>query len=291
MILAQAGETAAGVIPGPTIGQTVAVCVAVACFVAASAGSTWALKHSRWQASRSWVWAWAAAGLACNVVVLLWRGEQLGWDWPLKHRFDTFVMLAGMVGLVGLWADLWWRWEATGAAFAPMAGLLEICALTGLADYRIAPGPQPAGVIFLVHVVAFVLAGVCLAVAGVAGGFYLALDRRLRRPGAFLSAGRYPSLEALERLNIRAATVGFPLLTIGLWLGMLQIWNEPDRLAWLTDAKVICTMIVWLMYAALLHMQHLPTFRGTRIAWLSMLSTLGLLVTFVVSDFVVTKHP
>jgi ABC-type transport system involved in cytochrome c biogenesis permease subunit len=160
-----------------------------------------------------------------------------------------------------------------------------------MADYQIAPGPQPSGAVFLVHVAAFVLAAVCLAVAGVAGGFYLALHRRLKKPGAFLTTGRYPSLEALEQLNIRAAALGFPLLTIGLWLGMLQIWDQPDRLAWLADAKVICAMIVWLMYAALLHMQHLPTFRGTRIAWLSMLSTVGLLVTFVVSDFVVTKHP
>lgn len=153
------------------------------------------------------------------------------------------------------------------------------------------PGPQPVGLIFLVHVVAFVLAGVCLVVAGVAGGSYLALHRRLKHPGAMLAVGRYPSLETLERLNIRAATVGFPLLTIGLWLGMLQIWNQPDRAAWLMDAKVVCAVIVWLIYALLLHLQHLPTFRGTRVAWLSMLSTLGLLVTFVISDFVGTKHP
>lgn len=287
MILAQAAD----VIPGPTIGQLVAVGVGIACFLAASAGSTLALKYSRWQASRSWVWACATAGLACNVVLLVWRAEQLGWDWPLKHRFDTFVMLAGMVGLVGLWADLRWRWEVTGAAFAPIAGVLQACALTGMADYQVAPGPQPSGVIFLVHVIAFVLAGVCLAVAGVAGGFYLALHRRLKKPSAFLTTGRYPSLEALEQLNLRAAALGFPLLTIGLWLGMLQVWDQPDRIEWLTDAKVICATIVWLMYAVLLHMQHLPTFRGTRVAWLSMLSTLGLLVTFVVSDFLVTKHP
>lgn len=292
MLALSGGQTAVeSVIAGPTLGQILALGLAVACFAAASAGSGWAALSRRLPATRSWVWAWAAAGLACNAVLLMWRGEQLGWDWPLRHRFDTFVVLSEMVGLVGLWTDLKWRWEATGVAFAPLAMLVAIFALTGLSDYRIAPGPQPVGTLFLVHVIAFVLAGVCLVVAGVAGGSYLAVHRRLKKPGGLAAASRYPSLETLERLNLRAATLGFPLLTIGLWLGMLQIWHEPDRMAWLMDAKVICATVVWLVYAALLHLQHLPRFRGTRTAWLSMLCTLGLLVTFVISNLGVTRHP
>jgi ABC-type uncharacterized transport system permease subunit len=284
--------SAAGiVIPGPTHGQVLGLCLGVACFAAAALGSAWTVRRSHGPTARSWVWAWVAAGLACNAVLLLWRAEQQAWACPLKHRFDALLLLATLVGLAGLWADLLWRRELTGAAFAPLAGVLEISAFTGLSDYTIAPGPQPAGILFYVHVAAFVLAGACLAVAGVAGGSYLALDRRLRRPGGLEAAGRYPSLEALERLNIRAATLGFPLLTIGLLLGMLQIRDQPDRLAWLMDAKVVSATIVWGLYAILLHLHHVPTFRGTRTAWLSMLSTLGLLMTFVISTLWVTRHP
>jgi ABC-type uncharacterized transport system permease subunit len=284
-------DPASIVIPGPTRGQILGLVLGVACFAAGAVGSAWVVRRQHRRTAKSWVWAWVAAGLACNAVLLLWRAEQQAWVWPLKHRFDAMLLLATLVGLAGLWADLVWRWELTGVAFAPVAGVLEISAFTGLSDYTVGPGPQPAGIVFYVHVAAFVLAGACLAIAGAAGGAYLALDRKLRKPGALEAAGRYPSLEALERLNIRAATLGFPLLTVGLLLGMLQIWDQPDRLAWLMDAKVVCATIVWLVYAALLHLQHVPTFRGTRTAWLSMLSTLGLLVTFVISTMWVTKHP
>ncbi len=279
------------VIPGPTHGQILGLGLGVVCFAAAALGSAWMVRRQDRQAAKPWVWAWMAAGLACNVVLLVWRAEQQACLCPLKHRFDALLLLATLVGLAGLWADLMWRWQLTGVAFAPVAGLLEISALTGLADYAVGPGPQPTGIVFYVHVAAFVLAGACLVVAGGAAGSYLALDRRLRKPGALEAAGRYPSLEALERLNIRAATLGFPLLTVGLLLGMLQIWDQPDRLAWLMDAKVVCATIVWLVYAILLHLQHVPTFRGTRTAWLSMLSTLGLLATFVISTLWVTRHP
>jgi ABC-type uncharacterized transport system permease subunit len=287
-----ATQQAGGLVPGPTLGQILGLIVGATCFATAAVGSAWAVRRQQPQAARPWVSAWVAAGLACNLVLLLWRGEQLSWsDWPLKHRFDTFLLLTTLMGLAGLYADLMWHWELTGAVFALLTCVLELGGFTGLSNYTIARGPQPTGASYYVHVMAFVLAGVCLAVAGVAGGTYLALDRRLRRPGGLVAASHYPSLEALERLNVRAATLGFPLLTIGLLLGMLQIWNQPDRAAWLMDAKVVSAMIVWLIYAALLHVQHLPTFRGTRTAWMSMLCTLGLLVTFVISSFVVTKHP
>jgi ABC-type transport system involved in cytochrome c biogenesis permease subunit len=293
MILAAVGvlPPAGRIIPGPTHGQVSALGVAAACFLAASIGAAWTVRGQRGPATRYWAWAWVGAGLAANVVLLLWRGEQLNGGWPLIHRFDTFLVLAGLMALVGLYADLRWRWELTGATFALVTCILELSALTGLADYHVAPGPQPAGPAFLVHVAAFILAAVCLAVAGVAGGTYLALHRRLKRPGGMMAASRYPSLEALERLNIRAAALGFPLLTIGLVLGMLQIWNLPNRSEWLLDAKVVSAVIVWLVYAALLHLQHLPNFRGTRVAWLSMLCTLGLLATFVMSNLAMTKHP
>jgi len=243
------------------------------------------------QTAKPWAWAWVAAGLACNVVLVLWRAEQQACLCPLQHRFDALVLLATLVGLVGLWADVLGGWQLTGAVFAPVAGVLEISGLTGLSDSVVGPGPQPTGMVFYVHVVAFVAAGACLLVAGGAAGSYLALDRRLRRPGGLAAAGRYPSLESLERLNLRAATLGFPLLTAGLLLGMLQVWDQPDRLAWLTDAKVVCAMAVWLVYAIVVHLQHVPRFRGTRTAWLSMLATLGLLATFVISTPWVTRHP
>ncbi len=202
-----------------------------------------------------------------------------------------FVLLGSLVSVVGLYVDLRWRWQLTGAAFAPLAAVLEMGAFTGLADYVPGQGPQPSGSVFQIHVIAFMLAAVCLVVAGIAGVLYLVVDRRLRRHGLLGPASRWPSLEALERLNIRAAALGFPLLTIGLALGMVQIWGQPDRVAWLTDPKVVSASVVWLIYALLLHLQHIPTFRGTRMAWMSVLCTVALAVTFAITGSHGARHP
>lgn len=277
------------VIAGPSAGQLAALGAGVVCFAAAAVAAGLAMRRAQ---GSSWpALALLGAGLAGNLVLLLWRSEQQGWEWPIRHKFDTFVLLACLVALVGLYVVSWWRWESAGAAFAPVAAVLQAAALAGLADYEPAEGPQPTGVFFAAHVVAFVLAAVSFAAAGVAGGFYLALHRRLKRPAVAMRSGRWPSLEALERLNARAVMLGFPLLTVGLYLGMVQVWDEPNRTEWLLDAKVVSVGAIWLVYAGLLHLTWSPLFRGTRMAWMSVLSFAGLLLTFVVSDLGGTRHP
>lgn len=264
--------------------------MALGCLAMAGIGAVWRRVRNE-KRHREWVWAWVGAALAVNAVLMLWRCEQLHWDCVVRHRFDMFVLLAELVCLVGLYVDAWWRWGLMGTAFVPLAAIVEACAFTGLSNYQPAQGPQPVGSAFLIHVIAFVLAAVCLAVAGVAGAIYLVADRRLRRPGLPVETSGWPSLEALERLNVRAATLGFPLLTIGLALGMVQIWNQPDRAAWLMDPKVLSASVVWLIYALLLHLQHIPTFRGTRMAWMSVVCTMVLAVTFAISGTGGARHP
>jgi len=287
-------STAAGSLPtvidGPSFGQVITLCIGLAWFAAAAATAIWSLGRQS-ERIRRWAPAWLGYGLMCNAVLLIWRGEQQDWIWPIRHKFDTLVLLASLVAVVGLYVAVWWRWELSTAAFAPLAALMQAAGLTETADLVIESGPQPTGTAFVVHVLAFVLAAVCFAAACVAGVAYLALHRRLRRAESAMNMGRWPSLESLESLNSRAVTLGFPLLTIGLWLGMVQVWHEPDVFAWLSDAKVVSAFVIWLIYAAMLHLQHLPRFRGTRSALMSVLSFGGLLLTLLISDFVVTRHP
>jgi ABC-type transport system involved in cytochrome c biogenesis permease subunit len=68
-----------------------------------------------------------------------------------------------------------------------------------------------------------------LGVAGLAGALYLVEHRRLKSRRAPIRRVPVPSLEALDRVNVAALAVGFPLLTLGVVTGMLWVQSVSGR--------------------------------------------------------------
>ncbi len=79
-------------------------------------------------------------------------------------------------------------------------------------------------------------------------------------------AERLPSLEVLDDVMYKAITVGFAFFTIATVLGALwaaEAWGG----YWSWDPKETWALIVWLNYAAWLHMRLMKGLRGTVAAW------------------------
>ena len=88
-------------------------------------------------------------------------------------------------------------------------------------------------------------------------------------------AARLPSFEVLDDLMYKAIAVGFSFFTIATILGAFwaaEAWGG----YWSWDPKETWALIVWLNYAAWLHMRLLKGLRGTVAAWWALA---GLLVT------------
>ncbi|MDY7539256.1 c-type cytochrome biogenesis protein CcsB [Undibacterium sp. 5I1] len=86
---------------------------------------------------------------------------------------------------------------------------------------------------------------------------------------------RLPSLEVLDDVMYKAITVGFAFFTIATILGALwaaEAWGG----YWSWDPKETWALIVWLNYAAWLHMRLMKGLRGQIAAWWALI---GLLVT------------
>jgi cytochrome c-type biogenesis protein CcsB len=91
----------------------------------------------------------------------------------------------------------------------------------------------------------------------IAGGI-LATRRRI--------AARLPALEVLDDLMYKAIAVGFAFFTIATILGAFwaaEAWGG----YWSWDPKETWALIVWLNYAAWLHMRLMKGLRGTVAAW------------------------
>ena len=86
---------------------------------------------------------------------------------------------------------------------------------------------------------------------------------------------RLPSLEVLDDIMYKAIAVGFAFFTIATILGALwaaDAWGG----YWSWDPKETWALIVWLNYAAWLHMRLMKGLRGQIAAWWAVI---GLLVT------------
>ena len=90
-----------------------------------------------------------------------------------------------------------------------------------------------------------------------------------------LLVDRLPSLEVLDDVMYKAIAVGFAFFTIATILGALwaaEAWGG----YWSWDPKETWALIVWLNYAAWLHMRLMKGLRGRVAAWWALV---GLLVT------------
>ena len=97
-----------------------------------------------------------------------------------------------------------------------------------------------------------------LLVAGLITGGILLGRKRI--------AARLPSFEVLDDVMYKAIAVGFAFFTIATVLGALwaaEAWGG----YWSWDPKETWALIVWLNYAAWLHMRLMKGLRGTVAAW------------------------
>lgn len=90
---------------------------------------------------------------------------------------------------------------------------------------------------------------------------------------------RLPSLETLEDISYRCLTVGWPLLTVAIISG--SIWSDQAMGSyWVWDRKQTWSLIIWVIYAALLHGRLTIGWRGKRAAILSIIGFIVVLFTF-----------
>jgi cytochrome c-type biogenesis protein CcsB len=88
-------------------------------------------------------------------------------------------------------------------------------------------------------------------------------------------AERLPALEVLDDVMYKSIAVGFAFFTIATVLGALwaaEAWGG----YWSWDPKETWALIVWLNYAAWLHMRLMKGLRGTVAAWWALV---GLAIT------------
>lgn len=238
----------------------------------------WPKRWVRWLATGA-----ALAGLAAQTLFLLAivvANRRL----PIETQFESLITVSWLVTLVYLYLLLRDRRLGAGLFILPVSlGLILFAA--GLSDRGFRPPIAPAKnqVIAVSHGMLLLVGTVFVVFALAVACMYLVKVRQLKT-GYVRGGIRLPSLERLDRLNTVAVFVAWPLLTLGIALGFAL------RELHFTDPKVVLTMIAWLLFTLLAHYRFRPEKRGRKVALLTIVACIVVLVSFVGDPFLGTVH-
>ena len=224
---------------------------------------------------------------------LAWRAGQV----PIATVFHSLLVLAWILSGIGLYLTI--------SAPKPSAvGVFVLPLVLGLLASAVAMPPQARAdwtrlggwetVWGTLHGLLLLLGAVSTCIAFVAGLMYLAQADRLKRKRPLRLAITLPSLEQSERWNRAAITLAFALLTSGLAIGIaLNAASRRDGspvLNW-SDPKVVSALVLWVVFAALLHVRYQPEWRGKRVMLLTVLAFAFMLFTLLGVDLLLpTAH-
>lgn len=135
----------------------------------------------------------------------------------------------------------------------------------------------------MVHGILLLGASAGIALGFVASVLYLIQSDRLRRKKSPLGGMKRLSLESLERVNRRSINIAFPLLTVGLLLGLFRIGSSETTESPWTAFKVIGTFGLWIVALLLFFLRYRQTLPGRKLAMLTLAAFALLIVTLLAS--------
>lgn len=217
------------------------------------------------------------AGFALHSATIVTRFVEAGYT-PVTNLYESVSFFAWtLVGIFFLF-DLRYRLSVLGAFVCPLALVLMV---VGSAAPKVAQeiNPMLDSWWFPIHVTLAFSGNAIFTVAFVAGVMYLLQERMLKSKKFSGLYHRLPSLQALDSINYKCLTFGFPLMTMGIISG--AVWaNSAWGGYWRWDPKETWALITWFLYAALLHGRLTVGWRGRRAAIFAIIGFACLLFTF-----------
>ena len=219
---------------------------------------------------------WAAVFIGLTGMLVRWyesylMGADIG-HIPISNLYEVFILFCLVTALFHLYYEAKYQSLVLGSfvlwIIAAAVAFILWYSVTRDA-HQIQPlVPALQSWWMKIHVPANFIGYGTFAIAAMLGIAYLLKAKNIM-------ADRLPSLELLDDVMYKAIAVGFAFFTIATILGALwaaEAWGG----YWSWDPKETWALIVWLNYAAWLHMRLMKGLRGVVAAWWAVV---GLFVT------------
>jgi cytochrome c-type biogenesis protein CcsB len=210
---------------------------------------------------------WSAVVMGLTGMLVRWYESYLiGTDVghiPVSNLYEVFVLFCLITSLLYLHYERRYATRRLGTFVLPVisaaVGFLMWYAFTRDAQEIQPLIPALQSYWMKIHVPANFIGYGSFALSAMVGVAWLCGNQGLL-------AGRLPPQELLEDLMYKAIAIGFAFFTIATILGALwaaEAWGT----YWQWDPKETWALIVWLNYAAWLHMRLTKGLRGAILAW------------------------
>ncbi len=235
----------------------------------------------------------AGAGLFAQTVFLYYRALETAGP-PLSSERDWWLLAAWALVAAYLYLVYYHPRAHFGLFLLPLA-LALIAVGTFLADpepFARGPASQAWG---LVHGMSLLLGVVAMLLGLAASVMYLVQVRRLKHKMLSGAGLRLPSLEWLARANSRAMVAAMLLLGVGVVSGtvlnLIGARAAGTALPW-HDPLVLSTNLVfaWLVLAAVVGLWYRPAQTGRKVAYLTLVSFVLLVIVLAVLLSADTEH-
>lgn len=198
---------------------------------------------------------------------------------PVSNLYEVFILFCLITGLLYLYYEGRYKNRALGGfvllVISAAVGFLLWYSFERDADKILPLVPALKSYWMKIHVPANFVGYGSFALAAMTSVAYLLKTYGERHnPQGFITL-RLPTLEMLDDITYKAIALGFAFFTIATILGAMwaaEAWGG----YWSWDPKETWALIVWLNYAAWLHLRFSKGWRGVPMAWWAVV---GLFVT------------
>lgn len=228
------------------------------------------------------------AGFGLNLSAMMRRGFTVS-HCPVNNLFEAMMFSTWTIVGVYLAVGMWPRLRFLGAFASPVVLAMGVFALMPALDPPHGPQPEFLNPMVSVHAALILLAYGSFGLGSVSAIMYLCQehDLRLRRARAILSL--LPPIQRLEMATSRLLVAGLVLLSVGLVLGVGGL-KHASGVFFQADPKIIWSIFVWALYAALLFVRWRFMQGGRRFAWGAVAVFLFVMLTFWGTNLLSTIH-
>lgn len=215
-----------------------------------------------------------AVGFCFHFVSIVETGV-VGHHFPATQYGEATSLLAFII--VGFFLIVYRFYSPASLAVVvfPLVFILTLASIYGSAGAaRLGASPAAPGLDnrwIYGHAVLIFLGYAALTLAFAGGVLYLIAEHGLKsHPPRAIANRLLPPLQTLDTIGYRALIIGFPLLTLGILIGLYWADNTWGRLG-LSDPKVALTLLTWAIYLILLFSRWSAGWRGRKAAYVTIL--------------------
>jgi len=165
-----------------------------------------------------------------------------------------------------------------GAFISPLILLLLVAAFGQETGKSLLPEDMRSS-LTIIHLALVIVGEALFVLASCTGAMFLMQNSMLKHKKFSQMSRVLPALHDLDHINHLCLLWGFPVLTLGLFAGIVFAGFTWEA-GWSADPKIIWTFIVWATYGFLLHQRLAIGWKGSRMAFLSCVVLIVFLLSY-----------